>query len=174
VRARAAQVPQQAGVGAAGVFKGVGQDGQAGGVEGARREGAFGVSRLGEGLHRRRSPRGGGADGAEGVAEDAAEQVALDLLSSRNGLLAGVSDCLEGGLQAVIERGLAILAGSRAAVSDSRIEFNGALGGEEGTGGSDGRGVGGGAYDLGSFSADAATAIAHNHAPTSNDDCCGR
>jgi hypothetical protein len=73
----------------------------------------------------------------------------------------------------VIERGLAILAGSRATVSDSRIEFNSARGGEEGTGGSDGRGVGGGVYNLGAFSADAATVIAHNRAATSNDDCFG-
>ena len=73
----------------------------------------------------------------------------------------------------VIERGLAVLAGSRAAVSDSRIEFNSAHGGEGGGGGSDGRGVGGGVYDLGMFSADAATIIAHNHVATSNDDCFG-
>jgi hypothetical protein len=73
----------------------------------------------------------------------------------------------------VIERGLAVLAGSRAAVSDSRIEFNSALGGEEGTGDNEGRGVGGGVYNLGVFSADAATIIAHNHVATSNDDCFG-
>ena len=73
----------------------------------------------------------------------------------------------------VIERGLAVLAGSRATISDSRIEVNSALSGEEGTGDSDGRGVGGGVYNLGSFSADAATVIAHNRAATSNDDCFG-
>jgi hypothetical protein len=33
--------------------------------------------------------------------------------------------------------------------------------------------VGGGVYDLGAFSADVATIIAHNHAATSNDDCFG-
>ena len=69
----------------------------------------------------------------------------------------------------VIERGLAVLAGSGATVSDGRIEFNSALGGDGGAGGSDGRGVGG-VYNLEAFSADAATVIAHNHASTSNDD----
>jgi hypothetical protein len=33
--------------------------------------------------------------------------------------------------------------------------------------------VGGGVYDLGMYSADVATVLAHNRAATSNDDCFG-
>ena len=39
--------------------------------------------------------------------------------------------------------------------------------------GTDGMGVGGGVYNLGTFLYDAATVITHNHASTSNDDCFG-
>jgi hypothetical protein len=55
-------------------------------------------------------------------------------------------------------------------VSASEIAYNDALGGQ---GGADGLGIGGGVYNLGTFVADAATVIAHNHASTSNDDCFG-
>ena len=55
-------------------------------------------------------------------------------------------------------------------VSASEITYNEALGGH---GGADGLGIGGGVYNLGTFLADSATVIAHNHASTSNDDCFG-
>ena len=51
------------------------------------------------------------------------------------------------------------------------IVLNQADGGPGGTGGSDGQGIGGGVYisPLGTFTFDAFTIIAHNHASTSND-----
>ena len=61
-------------------------------------------------------------------------------------------------------------AGNSATVHHSRITHNKALGGEEGSGGSDGHGVGGGVYNLGIFTFDASTVIKKNHASTSNDD----
>jgi hypothetical protein len=39
--------------------------------------------------------------------------------------------------------------------------------------GADGRGMGGGIYNLGTFLADALTVIAHNRASDSSDDCFG-
>jgi hypothetical protein len=54
----------------------------------------------------------------------------------------------------------------------SSIVHNFADGGD-GEGGSDGQGVGGGVYNLGTFTVDAASIIAHNHASTSNDDTFG-
>ena len=50
------------------------------------------------------------------------------------------------------------------------VTLNEADGGAAGAGGSNGQGVGGGSYNnKGTFTADAATVIAHNHASTSND-----
>jgi hypothetical protein len=66
--------------------------------------------------------------------------------------------------------GIAVSAGSSVTVSASDVEHNSAVGGKGGAGGSDGHGIGGGVYNLGSFQADAASAIEHNHASTSNDD----
>jgi hypothetical protein len=57
-------------------------------------------------------------------------------------------------------------------VSAATIAHNRATGGH-GDGGSDGQGIGGGVYNLGTFLFDAATVIRHNHASTSNDDCYG-
>ena len=59
---------------------------------------------------------------------------------------------------------------STTAGSDSTITHNKASGGEGGAGGSDGQGVGGGAYNLGTLVLDMSTVISHNHASTSNDD----
>jgi hypothetical protein len=58
-------------------------------------------------------------------------------------------------------------------ITDSRIIFNRALGGEGGDGGAEGQGVGGGVYNLGTFLVDALTVIRYNHASTSNDACFG-
>jgi hypothetical protein len=55
-------------------------------------------------------------------------------------------------------------------VSASKITHNTARGGDGDNGGTDGQGVGGGVYNLGTFYFDAATLIAGNHASTSNDD----
>ncbi len=52
----------------------------------------------------------------------------------------------------------------------SDISSNQALGGLGDSEGTDGLGVGGGVYNLGTFLADALTVFAHNHASTSNDD----
>jgi hypothetical protein len=65
---------------------------------------------------------------------------------------------------------LAVQAGSSATVNDSTISHNKASGGEEGAGGSDGHGVGGGVYNLGTFAFDIVSVIKKNHAATSNDD----
>ena len=51
-----------------------------------------------------------------------------------------------------------------------RTTHNTARGGDGDNGGTDGLGVGGGAYNLGTFLLDAATIIARNRASTSNDD----
>jgi hypothetical protein len=68
--------------------------------------------------------------------------------------------------------GLFLTATATATVTNSKIEYNLALGGEEGgcgCGGSDGQGVGGGVYnDLGTFTDDILTVIAHNLASTSH------
>jgi hypothetical protein len=50
------------------------------------------------------------------------------------------------------------------------VSENQALGGTAGAGGTAGQGVGGGVYHLGTFSFDATTVIAMNHASTGNDD----
>ena len=50
------------------------------------------------------------------------------------------------------------------------VALNEADGGAAGAGGSAGAGIGGGVFNAGMFSADAATVIALNHASTSNDD----
>jgi hypothetical protein len=60
--------------------------------------------------------------------------------------------------------------GGAVTVSASRITDNRARGGEGEGGGTDGLGVGGGVYNLGTFSFDVFTVIRHNHASTSNDD----
>jgi hypothetical protein len=59
--------------------------------------------------------------------------------------------------------------GTTLTLSASQVTLNQALGGHGG-GGSDGQGIGGGVYSLGTFSFDPATSIRHNHASTSNDD----
>ena len=61
----------------------------------------------------------------------------------------------------------------RLLVVASDISYNQALGGYGDSGGTDGLGVGGGVYNLGTFGFDAATVIRQNHASTSNDDCFG-
>ncbi len=55
----------------------------------------------------------------------------------------------------------------------SDISYNQALGGSGDGGGTDGLGVGGRIYNVGTFLFDRLTVIAHNHASTSNDDCFG-
>jgi hypothetical protein len=50
------------------------------------------------------------------------------------------------------------------------VTDNHANGGDAGEGGSDGEGIGGGVYNLGSFDFDALTLIFKNHASTSDDD----
>jgi hypothetical protein len=72
-------VPEQFGVGAASLFEGVGEDGEASGVEGAGREGAVFVGGLGQGDHLGRPPGGRESDRAEGVAENVTEQVGVGL-----------------------------------------------------------------------------------------------
>jgi hypothetical protein len=52
----------------------------------------------------------------------------------------------------------------------STVTENHANGGKGGAGGSDGEGIGGGVYNLGSFDLDAFTLIFANHASTSDDD----
>jgi hypothetical protein len=69
--------------------------------------------------------------------------------------------------------GLYVAAGATVNVRASDISHNRADGGEGGDGGSDGLGIGGGVYNLGTFLADDATVIRHNHASTSYDDCFG-
>jgi hypothetical protein len=51
----------------------------------------------------------------------------------------------------------------------ARSRFNLALGGEGKHGGTDGEGIGGGVYNLGTFSADSETSILFNIASTSDD-----
>jgi hypothetical protein len=60
--------------------------------------------------------------------------------------------------------------GWAATVTTSSISFNQAMNGHGNQGGSDGQGVGGGVCNRGTFTFDAFTLIAHNHASTSNDD----
>jgi hypothetical protein len=50
------------------------------------------------------------------------------------------------------------------------ISANLAQGGSAGSGGSAGQGIGGGIYNLGTFSLDTFTVVLGNHASTSNDD----
>jgi len=64
---------------------------------------------------------------------------------------------------------LFVSVGCSATVNASVLDFNFADGGEEGSGGSDGHGIGGGVYRLGTFD-DIASIIAHNHASTSNNE----
>jgi len=63
-------------------------------------------------------------------------------------------------------------AGQVRAVVAARLSPTAGLanGGAGGAGGSDGQGVGGGVYNLGTFTSDPFTVIAANHASTSNDD----
>ncbi len=55
----------------------------------------------------------------------------------------------------------------------SDITHNRGRGGDGDGGGTDGLGVGGGVYNLGTFVFDALTVLADNHASTGNDDCFG-
>ena len=64
--------------------------------------------------------------------------------------------------------GLSVLTGSSASINTSALVGNLALGGEGGSGGSDGEGIGGGVYDLGTFT-ELAALIVGNFASTSND-----
>ena len=65
--------------------------------------------------------------------------------------------------------GLFIAPTASATLHDDQIVLNAAIGGLAGLGGSNGKGIGGGVYDdLGMFSADMLTVIAHNFASTSN------
>ncbi len=66
--------------------------------------------------------------------------------------------------------GLGIQVGSSATLSDSTIKHNEADGGHNGAGGVGGLGVGGGVYNLGSFTFDVFTEIKKNDATTSTDD----
>ena len=68
MRPRPAQVAEDGGVGAAGVFQGVGKDGEAGGVKGAGGQGAVVVGGLGQREDRGRPTGGGEGDVTEGVA----------------------------------------------------------------------------------------------------------
>src|SRR5262249_32753390 len=68
------------GVVTAGVFEGIGKDGEAVGVEGTGWEGAGVVGGLGQAQHDRGSPCRAEGDGAEGVAENAAENTTLPSL----------------------------------------------------------------------------------------------
>jgi len=58
-------------------------------------------------------------------------------------------------------------------LTTSTVTNNHANGGDGTGGGMDGQGIGGGIYNLGLFASDALTAIAHNHASTSDDDLFG-
>jgi hypothetical protein len=68
--------------------------------------------------------------------------------------------------------GVYVAAGTVIVVA-SDISHNQALGGLGDAEGTDGLGVGGGVYNLGTFLFDPLTVIADNHASTSNDDCFG-
>src|SRR5262249_10911230 len=71
---------QDVGVGAAGVLKSIGQHGEAAGLKAARGQVAVVVGGLGEGDDGWRLPGGGEVNGAERVAEDAADNDHLLLL----------------------------------------------------------------------------------------------
>ncbi len=57
-----------------------------------------------------------------------------------------------------------------ATLSDSILTHNRADGGEKGTGGRDGQGVGGAVHGRGTFAFDFVSVIKKNHASTSSDD----
>jgi hypothetical protein len=61
------------------------------------------------------------------------------------------------------------IAGSKMTVTAGKITANWATGGKGKHGGSDGQGIGGGLYLLGTFTVDPTTVISKNHASTSND-----
>jgi hypothetical protein len=92
-------VPRQPGVGAAGLFEGVGQHGEAGGVEGAAGEEAVVVGPLSE---------GGEGGRQQGRAEGEAVKVTSPLLRQARMLAASrgvsVQDYLEKALRPVLER----------------------------------------------------------------------
>src|SRR5262249_39638204 len=77
MRAGTAQVPEDVGVGPAGFFEAVGQNGEAGRVQVAAGEVAVVVGGLWEGDDGWCLPGGGDGDGPEGVAEDFADQPTL-------------------------------------------------------------------------------------------------
>jgi hypothetical protein len=60
-------------------------------------------------------------------------------------------------------------ASSTLTLTSATVQYNFAVGGAGGSGGSDGQGIGGGVYAIGTFSFDSTTVINKNHASTSND-----
>jgi hypothetical protein len=66
--------------------------------------------------------------------------------------------------------GIAVIVDSSANVTASDIEHNRATGGDAGSGGVDGEGIGGGVNSQGTFVYDGTTVIKHNKASTSDDD----
>jgi hypothetical protein len=66
--------------------------------------------------------------------------------------------------------GIYIASGGTVSLTGRTVTYNRAQGGEGKDGGSDGQGVGGGVYTLGTFTYDVTTVIAHNHASTGHDD----
>jgi hypothetical protein len=69
--------------------------------------------------------------------------------------------------------GVYVGTGASVSVIRSTISHNRADGGDGDDGGKDGLGIGGGVYNLGTFTFDVATVIAHNKASTSNNDTFG-
>ena len=90
VRPRSPEVAQDVGVVAAGFFQGVGEDGEAGAIEFARRQGTLVVAGLGEGDHGWSEPGWIDGDGSEGVAENVMEK--FPLLPALQ-ILSGVAFC---------------------------------------------------------------------------------
>jgi hypothetical protein len=69
--------------------------------------------------------------------------------------------------------GVYVASTATVSVTNSTLTHNRAEGGEGEDGGSDGQGIGGGVYNLGTFFLDAASLIDHNQASTSDDDVFG-
>src|SRR5262249_26560400 len=113
---------------------------------------------------------GGIASGGLGAAFSApgtvtASHTTIDSNLAQGGRGAPGGDGLGGGLYIRAHATLTVIAGT--------ITQNRARGGKKTNAGDDGQGIGGGVYNLGTFSDDALTVIAKNHASTSDDDCFG-